>query len=135
MNIIKTLEGQQAAGNTIILESGAIVADAKVRQEVLKEYLAGVKEGKIPLDKSFNDYYSKAKKKFLTVSDVLAYIKDEGEDEPEEQAEPDTEQQAASETVQEPEQQTAPEEQEEPEEQAPPAPEKKPVTAKRRTRK
>lgn len=76
MNIIKTLENQIAVGNNIILENGNIVPDEKVKGEALKAFLAGIKEGKIPFDKSFTDYYSESKTKFLTVGEVIAFIKD-----------------------------------------------------------
>lgn len=130
MNIIKTLEAQIAAGNTIILENGTIVPDAKVKGEALKAYLAGIKEGVVPFNKSFLEYYEEARKRFLTVGEVIAYIKDEDEDGyiPEEpEVEPETEPEQPNEPEPEPEQVKEPE----PE----PEPEKKVKKPTRRTRK
>ena len=133
MNIIKTLENHIAVGNNIILDNGNVVPDEKVKGEALKAYLAGIKEGKIPFTTSFVDYFAETKKKYLTVGEVIAFIKDvdvytpEGAevneaDEVEQHAEPELEPEP------EPEPETEPELEPEPE------PKKKPV-AKRRTRK
>lgn len=137
MNIIKTLENHIAVGNNIILDNGNVVPDEKVKGEALKAYLAGIKEGKIPFTTSFVDYFAETKKKYLTVGEVIAFIKDVDEytpegaevnesDEVEQHAEPEID----SATELKPEPETEPELEPEPE----PEPKKKPV-AKRRTRK
>lgn len=135
MNIIKTLENHIAVGNNIILDNGNVVPDEKVKGEALKAYLAGIKDGKIPFTTSFVDYFAETKKKYLTVREVIAFIKDEDEDTPEApevneaaEVEQDAEPEIDSATELEPEPETEPESEPEPE------PKKKPV-AKRRTRK
>lgn len=133
MNIIKTLENQIAAGNNIILDNGNVVADEKVKGEALKAYLAGIKDGKIPFTTSFVDYFAETKKKYLTVGEVIAFIKDEDEYIPEGLEVNDVaevEQESEPEAEAEPEPETEPEAEPEPE----PEPKKKTV-AKRRTRK
>lgn len=134
MNIIKTLENQMAAGNNIILENGNIVPDEKVKGEALKGYLAGIKEGRIPFNKSFLEYYSEAKKNFLTVSEVIAYIKDEDDEEYIQDVQETTADATEPEQVVEPE--PEPEQVKEPEpQQEKPEPDKKTTKPTRRTRK
>lgn len=77
MNIIKTLEKQMESGNVVILESGNVVKDDKIRGEVMKDYLAGLKAGTIDMDTSFTAYYAGQKSKFLSVAELITYIKNE----------------------------------------------------------
>ena len=77
MNIIKTLTKQKELGKTIILVDGNIISEDKIIQANMKEYLAGLKDGTIEPSTSLTEYSSQNEAEYLTVDDLISYIKDE----------------------------------------------------------
>ncbi|MGN1399381.1 MAG: hypothetical protein ACI4WG_05235 [Erysipelotrichaceae bacterium] len=74
MNIIVQLKKQIEIGKTLVLENGTTVKPEDANKPLMKEYLAGLKSGKITPDISFNDYCENNKGELLTVQEILDFI-------------------------------------------------------------
>ena len=90
MNLIKSLEKQLAEGKNLVAENGDIFGDEKLQKVALKEYNALVKKKEIdPMEKSFKEFLFDSYENYLTVDEVITFIKQPFTDsEPEE---PETE--------------------------------------------
>ena len=90
MNLIKSLEKQLAEGKNLVAENGDIFGDEKLQKVALKEYNALVKKKEIdPIEKPFKEFFFDSYENYLTVDEVIAFIKQPFTDsEPEE---PETE--------------------------------------------
>ena len=90
MNLIKSLEKQLTEGKNIVAENGEIFGAEKLQKVALKEYNAMVKKKEIdPMEKSFKEFLFDSYENYLTVDEVIAFIKQPFTDsEPEE---PETE--------------------------------------------
>ena len=91
MNLIKSLEKQLAEGKNLVAENGEIFGAEKLQKVALKEYNALVKKMEIdPMEKSFKEFFFDSYENYLTVDEVIAFIKQpfESDSEPEE---PETE--------------------------------------------
>ena len=90
MNLIKSLEKQLAEGKNLVSENGEIFGAEKLQKVALKEYNALVKKKEIdPMEKSFKEFLFDSYENYLTVDEVIAFIKQPFTDsEPEE---PETE--------------------------------------------
>lgn len=76
MNLIKSLEKQLKEGKNLISENGEVFGTEKLQKIALKEYNALVKSKEInPLEKSFKDFFYDSYENFLTVDEVIAFIK------------------------------------------------------------
>lgn len=80
MNIVKMLKKQIEAGRTVVLENGSTVKPEDVNKPLMKDYLAGIKSGKIGADVSFKDYCENNKKEQLTVQEIIDFIENPEED-------------------------------------------------------
>lgn len=74
MNIVKMLKKQIEAGRTVVLENGSTVKPDEVNKPLMKNYLAGIKDGTIGADVSFKDYCENNKKEQLTVQEIIDFI-------------------------------------------------------------
>lgn len=83
MNIIKVLKKQIEAGKTIVMPSGDIISKEEIRKTVMKEYLAGVKSGEIPTDKSFEQYTAGTGDSYAGVQEVIDFIENHGDEDEE----------------------------------------------------
>ena len=90
MNLIKSLEKQLAEGKNLVAENGEIFGAEKLQKVALKEYNAMLKKKEIdPMVKSFKEFFFDSYENYLTVDEVIAFIKQPFTDsEPEE---PETE--------------------------------------------
>ena len=90
MNLIKSLEKQLAEGKNLVAENGEIFGAEKLQKVALKEYDALIKKKEIdPMEKSFKEFFFDSYENYLTVDEVIAFIKQPFTDsEPEE---PETE--------------------------------------------
>ena len=90
MNVVKSLEEQLAKGKNLVAENGEIFGAEKLQKVALKEYNALVKKKEIdPMEKSFKEFFFDSYENYLTVDEVIAFIKQPFTDsEPEE---PETE--------------------------------------------
>lgn len=76
MNLIKSLEKQLKEGKNLISENGEVFGAEKLQKVALKEYNALVKSKEInPLEKSFKDFFYDSYENYLTVDEVIAFIK------------------------------------------------------------
>lgn len=74
MNIVKQLKKQIELGKTVVLENGNTVKPEEVNKPLMKEYLAGIKNGEISPDVSFTDYCENNKTELLTVQEIIDFI-------------------------------------------------------------
>ena len=87
MNLIKSLEKQLAEGKNLVAENGEIFGAEKLQKVALKEYNAMLKKKEIdPMVKSFKEFFFDSYENYLTVEEVIAFIKQpfEAESDPEE---------------------------------------------------
>ena len=77
MNIIVQLRKQIELGKTLVLENGTTVKPEDANKPLMKEYLTGIKSGKITPDISFKDYCESNKGELLTVQEILDFIEGE----------------------------------------------------------
>ena len=76
MNLIKSLEKQLSEGKNLVAENGEIFGDEKLQKVALKEYNALVKKKEIdPMEKSFKEFFFDSYENYLTVDEVIAFIK------------------------------------------------------------
>nr|DAI59074.1 MAG TPA: hypothetical protein [Tectiviridae sp.] len=76
MNLIKSLEKQLAEGKNLVAENGDVFGAEKLQKVALKEYNALVKKKEIdPLEKSFKDFFYDSFEDYLTVEEVISFIK------------------------------------------------------------
>lgn len=81
MNVIKTLKKQIEVGNTLILADGTTVKPENANKALMKNYLAGIKDGSIGTDVSFKDYAANNQGDTLTVQELIDFIEN-GDEEP-----------------------------------------------------
>lgn len=87
MNLIKSLEKQLAEGKNLVSENGEVFGAEKLQKVALKEYNALVKKKEVdPMEKSFKEFFFDSYENYLTVEEVIAFIKQpfEAESDPEE---------------------------------------------------
>ena len=90
MNLIKSLEKQLAEGKNLVSENGDIFGAEKLQKVALKEYNVLVKKKEIdPIEKSFKEFFFDSYENYLTVDEVISFIKQPFTDS--EQEEPETE--------------------------------------------
>lgn len=76
MNLIKSLEKQLAEGKNLISENGEVFGAEKLQKVALKEYNSMVKKKEIdPMEKSFKEFFFDSYENYLTVDEVIAFIK------------------------------------------------------------
>lgn len=76
MNIIKSLEKQLAEGKNLVAENGEVFGAEKLQKVALKEYNALVKKKEIdPMEKSFKEFFFDSYEDYLTVDEVINFIK------------------------------------------------------------
>ena len=76
MNLIKSLEKQLAEGKNLVSENGEVFGAEKLQKVALKEYNALVKKKEIdPMEKSFKEFFYDSMENYLTVREVIAFIK------------------------------------------------------------
>lgn len=76
MNLIKSLEKQLAEGKNLVSENGDVFGAEKLQKVALKEYNALVKAKEIdPMEKSFKEFFFDSYENYLTVEEVIAFIK------------------------------------------------------------
>ena len=76
MNLIKSLEKQLAEGKNLVAENGEIFGAEKLQKVALKEYNALIKKMEIdPIEKSFKEFLFDSYENYLTVDEVIAFIK------------------------------------------------------------
>lgn len=87
MNLIKSLEKQLAEGKNLVSENGEVFGAEKLQKVALKEYNALIKKKEIdPMEKSLKEFFFDSYENYLTVEEVIAFIKQpfEAESDPEE---------------------------------------------------
>ena len=87
MNLIKSLEKQLAEGKNLVAENGEVFGAEKLQKVALKEYNALVKKKEIdPMEKSFKEFFFDSFEDYLTVEEIISFIKQpfEAESDPEE---------------------------------------------------
>ena len=90
MNLIKSLEKQLAEGKNLVSENGDIFGAEKLQKVALKEYNALIKKKEIdPMEKSFKEFFFDIYENYLTVDEIIAFIKQPFTDS--EPGEPETE--------------------------------------------
>lgn len=83
MNLIKSLEKQLEVGKNLVDENGEVFGAEKLQKKALKEYNALVKKHEVdPMEKSFKDFFFDSYENYLTVEEVIAFIKQPFETEP-----------------------------------------------------
>lgn len=76
MNIIKSLEKQLAEGKNLVAENGEVFGAEKLQKVSLREYNSLVKKKEIdPMEKSFKDFFFDSYENYLTVEEVIVFIK------------------------------------------------------------
>lgn len=76
MNIIKSLEKQLAEGKNLVAENGEVFGAEKLQKVSLREYNSLVKKKEIdPMEKSFKEFFFDSYENYLTVDEVIAFIK------------------------------------------------------------
>lgn len=76
MNIIKSLEKQLAEEKNLVAENGEVFGAEKLQKVALREYNSFVKKKEIdPMEKSFKEFFFDSYENYLTVDEVIAFIK------------------------------------------------------------
>lgn len=76
MNLIKSLEKQLADGKNLVAENGEVFGAEKLQKKALKEYNLLVKKGEVdPMQVSFKEFFYDSFEDYLTVEEVIAFIK------------------------------------------------------------
>lgn len=76
MNLIKSLEKQLQENKNLVSETGEVFGVEKLQKVALKEYNALVKKKEIdPMEKSFKEFFFDSYENYLTVEEVIAFIK------------------------------------------------------------
>lgn len=88
MNIIKSLLSQAENGKALVDIDGNVLSSEKIESKAKKTYANLIKFGNIdPMKTSFSDYVNDVKSEYITVYDLIAFIRGvepEPEPEPEE---------------------------------------------------
>ena len=89
MNIIKSLLFQAENGKVLVDIEGNVLSAEKIESKAKKTYANLIKSGNIdPFETSFNDYANDVKSEYITVYDLIDFIRgeeQESEHEPEEE--------------------------------------------------
>ena len=89
MNLIKSLLSQAENGKVLIDIEGNVLSSEKIEIKAKKTYANLIKSGNIdPVELSFNDYVNDVKSEYITVYDLIDFIRGE-EPEPEPEPEPE----------------------------------------------
>ena len=85
MNLIKSLLAQAENGKVLVDIEGNVLSGEKIEIKAKKTYANLIKSGNIdPLETSFNDYVNDVKSEYITVYDLIDFIRgEEQETEPE----------------------------------------------------
>lgn len=87
MNIIKSLLSQAENGKVLVDIEGNVLSSEKIEINAKKTYANLIKCGNIdPVETRFNDYVNDAKSEYITVYDLIDFIRGE---EPEPEPEPE----------------------------------------------
>ena len=87
MNLIKSLLAQAENGKTLVDIDGNVLSSEKIELKAKKTYTNLIKSGNIdPMETSFNDYVNDVKSEYITVYDLIDFIRGE-----EQEAEPEPE--------------------------------------------
>ena len=87
MNLIKSLLSQAENGKVLIDIEGNVLSSEKIEIKAKKTYANIIKSGDIdPVETSFNDYVNGVKSEYITVYDLIDFIRGE---EPEPEPEPE----------------------------------------------
>ena len=81
------MEKQGAEGKNHVAENGEVFGAEKLQKKALKEYNLLVKKGEVdPMEISFKDFFYDSFEDYLTVEEIIAFIKQpfEAESDPEE---------------------------------------------------
>ena len=91
MNLIKSLLSQAENGKVLIDIEGNVLSSEKIEIKAKKTYANLIKYGNIdPVATSFNDYVNDVKSEYITVYDVIDFIRgEEQEQDPEPEPEPE----------------------------------------------
>ena len=91
MNLIKSLLCQAENGKVLVDIEGNVLSSEKIEIKAKKTYANSIKFGNIdPLETSFNDYLNDVKSEYITVYDLIDFIRGE-EQEQESEHEPEPE--------------------------------------------
>ena len=89
MNIIKSLLSQAENGKVLVDIEGNVLSSEKIEIKAKKAYANLIKSGNIdPVETSFNDYVNDVKSEYITVYDLIDFIRGE-EQESEQESEPE----------------------------------------------
>lgn len=96
MNIIKSLLSQAENGKVLVDIDGNVLSSEKIEIKAKKTYANLIKSGIIdPMKTSFNEYLSDVKSEYITVYDLIGFIRGYEQEEEQEyepkQIEPDAE--------------------------------------------
>ena len=96
MNLIKSLLTQAENGKVLVDIEGNVLSAEKIEIKAKKTYANLIKSGNIdPMKASFNDYVNDVKSEYITVYDLIDFIRGEEQEQEEEQEhepfEPDAE--------------------------------------------
>ena len=85
MNLIKSLLAQAENGKALVDIDGNVLSSEKIELKAKKTYANLIKHGNIdPMKTSFNEYVNDVKSEYITVYDLIAFIRGvEQETEPE----------------------------------------------------
>ena len=89
MNLIKSLLCQAENGKVLVDIEGNVLSSEKIEIKAKKTYANLIKSGRIdPVETSFNDYVNDVKSEYITVYDLIDFIRgEEKEAEPEPESE------------------------------------------------
>ena len=89
MNIIKSLLTQAENGKVLVDIEGNVLSSEKIESRAKKTYANLIKYGNTdPVETSFNSYVNDVKSEYITVYDLIDFIRGE-EPEPEPEPEPE----------------------------------------------
>ena len=89
MNLIKTLLSNAENGKVFVDIEGNVLSAEKIEIKAKKTYANLIKSGNIdPVETSFNDYVNDVKSEYITVYDLIDFIRGE-EQEQEHEPEPE----------------------------------------------
>ena len=86
MNLIKSLLSQAENGKVLVDTEGNVLSSEKIEIKAKKTYANLIKSGNIkPVETSFNDYVNGVKSEYITVYDLIDFIRGEEQEQEEEQ--------------------------------------------------
>lgn len=87
MNLIKSLLSQAENGKVLVDTEGNVLSSEKIEIKAKKAYANLIKSGSVdPVKTSFNEYVNDVKSEYITVYDLIDFIRGE---EPEPEPEPE----------------------------------------------